>query len=178
MSSWLPKDAWWMCVAPITGGSTNRSPELLERIIDQFNVETEPRYQRTAEGTKCNIFACDVTRALACEVPQRELINNQLVQQNANAMVEWFRGVRAIEQGWSEITMQVARARADAGFPVIACQRNPTGPGHIVVGRPAPATAAEDGVLWIAQAGGKNSKLMRVIEAFLPGIPVRYYFHN
>lgn len=174
---WLPKDAWWSCTPLITGGSTNRNPELLARIVDQFDLSHE-RYQPKPEGTKCNIFAWDVTRALACEVPQRELVNNRLVQLNANGMFEWLVGPRGREHRWMEVTEQVARARADAGFPVVVAQRNLGGPGHMAVGRPAPAEAEQDGRLWIAQAGGRNLRLARVNETFLPRVPVRFFFHE
>lgn len=179
---WLPKDAWWSCTALITGGSTNRSPELLDRIIDQFDLAHE-RYQPKAEGTKCNILVWDVTRALACEIPQRELVNNQLIQLNANAMYNWLNGPRAREHRWTEVAEQVARARADAGFPVVVAQYNPGGPGHMAVGRPAPHApggppAPEDGKLWIAQAGGKNLRYARVADTFLPQFPKRFFFHE
>lgn len=174
---WLPKDAWWACTALITGGSTNRSAALLDRIIDQFDLAHE-RYQPKPEGTKCNILVWDVTRALACEVPQRELINNQLTQLNANGMYNWLNGPRARTQRWNEVTEQVARARADAGFPVVVAQYNPGGPGHMAVGRPAPKDQPQDGKLWIAQAGGKNLRYARVTDTFLPQFPKRFFFHE
>lgn len=174
---WLPKDAWWSCVGIVTGGSTNRSPELLDRIIDQFPLE-HARYQRSAEGTKCNILVWDVTRALACEVPQRELINNQLTQLNANGMFRWLTGPRAREQRWQEVTEQVARARADSGFPVVVSQFNPGGPGHMAVGRPAPKDQPADGRLWTAQAGASNARYATVGDTFLAAFPKRFFFHE
>jgi hypothetical protein len=175
---WLPKDAWWACTAIVTGGSTSRSPDLLNRIIDQFDLSHE-RYQPKPEGTKCNILVWDVTRALACEIPQRELIAGQLTQLNANGMYNWLNGPRAREQRWNEVTEQVARARADAGFPVVVAQYNPGGPGHMAVGRPAPSDSDEqDGRLWIAQAGGKNLRFARPSDTFLPHLPKRFYFHE
>jgi len=174
---WLPKDAWWSCTAIITGGSTHRSPELLNRILDQFDLK-HLRYQPSVEGTKCNIYVWDATRALACEVPQRELVNNVLTQLNANAMFNWLTGPRGREHRWNEVTEQVARARADAGFPVVVSQRNPSGPGHMAMGRPAPKDSAEDGKLWVAQAGGRNLPMARAADTFLPHLPKRFFFHE
>ncbi|MFZ2875845.1 MAG: hypothetical protein WAZ94_15320 [Phycisphaerales bacterium] len=175
--NWMPDDAWWSLTPPITGGSTNRSSQLLEQILDQFDVETSKRYRRAPEGTKCNIFVWDATRALACEVPQRELTSRGLVQQNANAMCDWLLGNMGRQHAWNEVAEHVARSRADSGFPVVVTQKNPGGIGHIAMGTRAPE-GAEPGKLWIAQAGGKNFRRGRVLEGFLATIPVRFFTHN
>lgn len=177
MTDWLSPDAWWHVTAPVTGGSANRSAELLNHIVDQFEVETHQRYTPRGGTTFCNVFVNDVTRALACEVAQMEHRAASIVELDANAQIDWLAGPRGIANGWTECTQRHAREAADNGLPVVVTWKNPGGIGHVAVGVPAPEDALPDGYLWIAQAGARNFRCGPVAAGF--GLrPVKYFTHE
>jgi len=179
--NWLSPDPCWHVTAPVTSGAALRSRQLLDRIIDQFDVETHARYQRNAKGdTMCNTFVNDVTRALAAEVAQRELKMVEgaprIVELDANAMIDWLAGYHGQRNGWVSCDEHSARAAADAGYPVVVAWSNPGGIGHVAVGTPAPVGMPDDGHLWIAAAGAHNFRRCLVAQSF-GAAQVRYFTH-
>ena len=53
---------------PLTNDVGNRSAYHYFKVIEQFEVESSPRYE-PGKKTYCNIFAWDVTRAMGAEIP-------------------------------------------------------------------------------------------------------------
>lgn len=177
--TWLSDEAWWHVVAPLTSGSALRSAALLNKIVDQFNVDTAVRYQRSPGpgGTKCNIFLNDVTRALGCEIAQMEHRAATIIELNANDQIDWLTSWRGANTGWREVGAIDARTRADLGYPTAVVWKNPGGIGHVALAVPAPAGAIVDANVWIAQAGGRNFRLMQVQSGFGAN-KVRYFTHD
>ena len=160
--NWLHVDAWKSTTAPLTSGTAHeRTPQLLNRIIDQFGIETSHRYKETNGATKCNIFVWDVTRALGCEIPQREIVSGRgLVEQNANMMIEWLR-TTGQTHGWSRSDAKLAQYLANEGRPVVVGWLNPKGIGHIAMVVPGTANGVS-----IAQAGATCFRLGNIERGF------------
>jgi hypothetical protein len=176
LAEWCPPEAWWHVTAPLTCGSNLRGAALLNRIIDQFEVEANPRY-RAGKTTYCNVWTNDLTRALGCEVAQTEQSSRGLIELDANAMVAWLAGPRGRAHGWTECKQSTARMACDVGYPVVATWLNIGGIGHIAPGAPAPDGAVDDGRLWLANVGANNFRLGPLAKAF--GVrPCRFFTHT
>ena len=67
----VPEKAWLPTNPIVKGNEECRSPALLDRLIEQFDVENSARYTPHKHGgdTYCNIFVWDVTSALGAEIP-------------------------------------------------------------------------------------------------------------
>ena len=157
---WLSAMQWQPCTAPLTCGSSQRSPAMLDEVVAQFRVKEKTRYTPVGKATWCNIFVNDVTRALACEVPHWWL-GKELT---ANDMLKWLGDERGLRHGWRSCNTEDAIARASLGFPTVVVWANPNGPGHIAIlkglqDRPVPL---------IAQAGATNFERGTVLEGFGP----------
>jgi hypothetical protein len=158
----LTVEAWWPVTAPLTNGSDNRSAEAYVKVIDQFQVEKNPRYKPLIEvpnnlKTFCNIFCWDCTRALGCEIPHWWL-NSELT---ANEMISWLDG-RGELHGWKKATKEEARVSALAGRPTVAAWKNPkrSAPGHMAMVLP------DSKEIIIAQAGKDNFARARLSVGF------------
>jgi hypothetical protein len=163
--------------APITGCSSHRHADLLDAVIDQFSVETNPRYTpRDTSGdgktdTHCDAFVHDVTRALGAEVPNwwrgREL--------SANGMCDWLLSTGK-HFGWAEARPGEALGAANLGRPAVAAWKNPAGSGHVAMVRPTltPMTAMQ-----LAQAGRKNLSRANLVACFGTNAKdVRFFIHD
>ncbi len=145
----------------------NRSAALYRAVIDQFDVEDNPRYAINQKGqgdTYCNIFMWDVTSAMGAEIPYHTdkatgapLSSGQAanaVSMSANRMSDWLNTYGA-QYGWYEVTAEQAQALANRGCPAVTIWKNPTG-GH---GHAQVVSPSEDGLydpsrgVAIAQAG-------------------------
>ncbi|MFA5675712.1 MAG: hypothetical protein WDA65_04235 [Christensenellales bacterium] len=144
----------------------NRSASLYNRVIAQFSVETNPRYEVNKKGrgdTYCNIFVWDVTSAMGAEIPHyidpktgapmkypnvsgaREL--------SANGTYNWLHQYGE-KYGWYQVSAQEAQMLANTGRPVVASLKRSGMSGHIQIVCPS-ADGLYDpkrGVM-IAQAG-------------------------
>ena len=175
----------------VTSTASNRSAAALNRVIDQFHVETNPRYEKNKKGygdTYCNIFMWDVTRAMGAEIPHyvdpvtlepkyypdvkgaREL--------TANGIYQWLEK-KGAEYGWKEVSAETAQQLANQGRPVVTTKKNNSGSGHVQVVRPSangtynPATGVT-----VAQAGGKNVSYTTMSALYgTSNPPFRYYAH-
>lgn len=141
-----------------TNSTGNRSKEAYNLIIDQFNVESNTRYKRTATQTFCNIFSWDVTSAMNAEIPHW-LLNkkypstfNNGSEIGANATLDWLKDYGAI-YGWRKVNAEQAQRRANSGYPTVV-----VGSGHIAIVRPEGNGYDNNDKRGpvIAQAGGKN----------------------
>lgn len=151
--AWLDQPVWRPITAPLTNGTTDRNPQHLLRLVEQFRVETAPRYARDGSKTRCNLFVADVTAALGCPVPLLWLVGDKWTEQNANALHAWLKGP-ATNHGWERSDAHTAQRMADEGQVAIASWANPipAEPGHLALLKPS---FGQPGV-WTAQAGAVN----------------------
>lgn len=169
--------------APIQGDPRNPSADTYNRVIDQFDVETNPRYAQNHQGkgeTYCNIFAWDVTRAMGAEIPHYvQSVESGIPsagtdgqELDANATNDWL-NQHGADYGWREVSAEEAQALANQGYPTVASWKNPGDIGHIAVVRPGELTDAGPE---IAQAGGVNRNDTHVQDTFHGATP--QYFVN
>jgi hypothetical protein len=126
-------------------------------ILEQFDVERNPRYMPRDGKTYCNIFVWDVTSAMNSAIPH--WVNSAGIptthddpdgrRQSCNAMHDWLHSI-GIQYGWRQTDLTNAQISAGKGHPTIAIFKNPAGNGHIVMIRP---DATEDTGPLCAQAG-------------------------
>ena len=172
----------------ITSSESNRSAGLYRSVIDQFNVETSPRYDVDG-GTYCNIFLWDVTRAMGAEIPHYvDADTNEAryypdvkgtSQQTANRIYDWL-DEKGGEYGWYQVTAEEAQNLANEGHPAVTAFKNPGGHGHVQVVCPS-----EDGKYdpkrgaTIAQAGRHLYNYAPITKVYGKSLSkVVYYAHN
>lgn len=163
----------WQPAAPkLTCGTLGgRSRDNYRKVVDQFDVEHNPRYtpnQPTKGTTWCNLLAWDVTRAMGCELPHwwgpKEL--------PVNALWTWLMSHGA-DYDWTLCSEKLAAMNANQGRPTVAIWKNPDdGPGHIAVVLPG---STERAVL-IAQAGARNFVGEPLAHGF-GGLSVNFWIH-
>jgi hypothetical protein len=163
---------WGSVRARRRSGPGNRDPRTYDEILDQFAVETNPRYRKDRAGrneTYCNIFVWDVTRAMRAELPHwidatgRSVRPGGGIEMTANALCDWL-GTHGARCGWRQTDSATAQAYADRGAPTVAAWCNPEGAGHIAMVRPR--RGGEDPEPRVAQAGEPNARAMPAADAF------------
>lgn len=159
--TWLHDRRWEPVTAPITNGSDHRSAPALETVLAQFDL-AHARYVATATDTFCTTLGWDVTRALGCEVPHYWLAGDRVIEQDANAIANWFALYGALRHGWLPVDMVNAIAGVNAGMPVCGIAKNPSGHGHMVIGRPTPPGSE----LLCKMAGRINADSIQLSKAF------------
>lgn len=176
----------------ITSDMTNRNPVLYKQVINQFQVETNPRYAVNKKGTGdtyCNIFMWDVTRAMGVEIPHYVDPKTKAPryypdvkgasEMNANAIYNWLHE-HGGKYGWVEVDAEQAQAMANQGKPVVTALRNNSGGhGHVQVVCPS-----ADGVydpergVTIAQAGRNLTSYRPITKIYNKSLPkVKYFAH-
>lgn len=185
---WLPDEASLRCYPIVTSGSLFRAPRHLEAVIEQFGVESHPRYQRTPAGiTKCSTLVWDVSRAMGCEMPKdygaAETVfdlnhaNPRTVivkhERTMNELIAWLHSTAAASLGFRFVDELKARGAANQGKFVVALWRNPKpeDPGHGAILRPSERDTL------IAQAGAKNFA-SGALSAGFGGLPVEFAVHD
>ncbi|NLO47897.1 MAG: hypothetical protein GX111_06220 [Clostridiales bacterium] len=185
----VPEEAWKPVSPAFVSNETDRSPERLRQVIDQFGVETSIRYQPYKRGgdTYCNIFLWDVTSALGCEIPhfvdpdtglpRRYPDIKGAVELNAVATEDWL--VRyGPKFGWREVNALTAQNYANQGKPAVTTAGDI---GHVQVVCPS-GDYNYDPVrgVTVAQSGARNTGY-----AYLSGVysgsvmnKVRYFVHE
>lgn len=146
---------WVPTRAPIQNSAVDRSSRAYDLVIDQFKVETNPRYAPRDGKTYCNIFAWDVTRAMGAEIPHWTTSEGAIAspatpgarRMNVNAMAQWLSDLGA-NHGWQRSDQAAALENAQLGRPTIALFANPTDHGHIAVLRPAELTTLAQAGAW------------------------------
>jgi hypothetical protein len=163
---------------PINAARTNspgdRSADEYSSVIDQFDVENNPRYTPRVQNpggpmdTFCNIFVSDVTRAMGADIPHywegQEL--------DANRTADWLRD-HGQDFGWAPVSEQEAQAMANQGKPVVVAWNNPNGIGHVGMVRPGEINGNGPA---LAQAGAENLNNAHVRDTF-GDAGVVYYAH-
>ena len=162
--------------APLQNDAAHRSVTTYAGVIDQFNVQSNPRYALYDGYTYCNIFLWDVTRAMGAEIPHWFDNSNgqpipdgrhqseQDLEMNVSRMIPWL-AKYGNSFGWTKIsTASAAQAWANNGKPVIAIGMLTTSNYHVAIVRPGtldpqkgPATA---------QAGAANFNFGNVSTGF------------
>lgn len=133
--------------------SPERNAYSYSNLLNQFHVETNPRYAVTykdgTKETKCNIFAQDVTAAMGAPLPKLM----------ANDIGDWLNTkAEGGANGWKRISVREAEEAANQGKPTIALWENPDGPhGHIAMVRPG--TPNDTRGVAEAQSGGSGAVL-------------------
>ncbi len=174
---------------PLKSDASNRSAPMYNAVIDQFQVETNGRYQPgKSGGTYCNIFCWDVTKAMGAEIPYyTDFKTGDILHypdtkganyMNANEMHGWLleHGPR---YGWHEVTAEQAQKMANAGHPAVTAYKNPDGHGHMQMVRPSPDGKydPEKGV-YIAQAGRRLKNGAYISSIYGKGLSkVKYFAH-
>lgn len=135
----------------------------LRQVLMELDPENAHRYKPTANGTSCNIFVWDFTRAMGCEVPHWVRADGRVTQTgkgkelNANGVVRWLAtyGARA---GWVQSDRKVATDAAARGHVVVVgWDSGKATPGHVAILLP-------EGT--IAQTGKRNFIGKTIREGF------------
>jgi hypothetical protein len=170
MSPGVPIDA------PIKNSAGSRSSESYSNVIDQFFVETNPRYKKNQQKkgeTYCNIFVWDVTKAMGAEIPHYWVENGVEIEQRANDLYDWLEN-HGPDYGWTKTDATTAQNYANLGKPAVASKPNPGGIGHIAVIRPGQISSEGPTT---AQAGETNFNHGTVNQGFHT-LNVHYYVHD
>lgn len=147
----------WIALNPrITSTAGARNAVVYSKAIEQFRVETNPRYRPRDGKTYCNIFVWDVTRAMGCELPHWARDDGTPAlptapgaqRMNCNALYEWLFRVGQ-RYGWCQIDEQTAIGKAQRGMPTVGIWTNPSGNGHIAM----VLAGSRAGAVLFAQAG-------------------------
>lgn len=154
--------------APKQSQEGARSAQNYNAVIDQFDVERNPRYAQRNGNTYCNIFVSDVTRAMGAEIPHWW----QGKEMNANATCDWLKD-NGSQFGWKPVSAADAQALANQGKPVVATWKNQGGIGHVGVIRPGEINSNGPA---LSQAGAKNVNNTHVKNTF-GSKAVVYYAH-
>jgi len=188
----IPYEAWKSVNPAIISTVYNRNPVLYRRVIDQFSVETNPRYEVNKNGrndTYCNIFMWDVTRAMGAEIPHYIDPDTKTPmyypdvkgarQLTANGIYDWLHECGG-NYGWYEVGPKQAQALANQGRPAVAALRNNSGGhGHVQVVCPSRDGKydASRGVT-IAQAGRNLTSYTPITSIYRKSLPrVSYFAH-
>lgn len=149
--------------------------------VNQFEVETNPRYVRGHLGgreTYCNIYLWDVTKAMGCEIPHWidpatgvKVLVGKGKEQVANGICDWMQ-THGLTVGWMQCGKKKATERASKGFPTVVLWKNQGGIGHVAMILPG------IDFVHIAQAGGSNFFDKDIIKGFGNLGPLLFYTHD
>lgn len=175
----IPAASYKAVYPPIINTANQRNAANYRAVIDQFQVETNPRYTPNKNGkgdTYCNIFIWDVTRAMNAEIPHyidRDTSapayypdTTNARELNANATQDWLKQYGA-QNGWIEVDAQTAQQYANAGRPAVTTWKNPSGHGHVQVVCPSQSGEYDpvQGVT-VAQAGSRLRNYTHISEIY------------
>ncbi|SMC34739.1 hypothetical protein [Papillibacter cinnamivorans] len=192
-SAVLPASSWMAAVPSVTGDESCRSPELLNAVLSQFQVETAERYRPHKNGsdTYCNIYVWDVTGAMGAEIPHyvdpetgapREYPDVKGASElSANGISSWLTQYGS-RYGWTEVDAKTAQEYANRGCPAVTAWKNESGgSGHVQVVCPSrdQSYAPELGVT-VSQAGSSNLSYAYISSVYGAGrlSQVRYFVHE
>ena len=186
-----PYNASKATVPAIRSSPSKRSASLYRQVIDQFNVENNPRYAVNKKGTGdtyCNIFLWDVTSAMGAEIPHYIDAKTSMPRTypnvsgaralNANGIHKWLMQ-HGKAHGWVQVTAEQAQAYANQGRPAVTAWKNADSRGHAQVVCPSNDGRYNNarGVT-IAQAGRKltsYSPMTRIYSSRLKDVV--YFAH-
>lgn len=170
---------------PLTNLPGNRDPNIYTDVLNQFGVETNPRYDQRNNNTYCNIFVWDATRAMGAEIPHWVVPKSGApvevgkgIELNANGVVNWL-NKSGSQNGWHAETAVEAQQLANDGHPAVAVWNNPGGIGHVAMVRPGEYSTTNGPC--IAQAGGVNTSSGTVGQNFVVASKkdqMQYFVHD
>lgn len=157
---------WIAAAAPTRSPVSSRTAERYQAVLDQFAVETNPRYAPRTSNTYGHIFVWDVTCAMGVEVPHwvdasGEPTSAGIGRELLPADVPLWLEAHGARHGWRWVSAEEAQTLASAGHPVIACApvTNATRLGMV---RPGPANPLGP---WVALAGSRPQARVLATEA-------------
>lgn len=188
----IPYNASKPVTPEIVSTAGERDSGLYTQIVEQFDVENNPRYAVNKNGeddTYCNIFLWDVTSAMGAEIPHYvdSKTNEPLSypntdgakRMNANRIYDWLNDY-GYNYGWREATPEEAQRYANEGRPAITIWKNPTGGhGHAQVVVPSKdGTYNEETGVTIAQAGRNLYSYAPISKVYSSRLQdIKYYVH-
>lgn len=114
------RDVWKAVQAPVQSREGKRSRELLEQVIRQFAVATNPRYGEDAPGKpRAHIFVWDVSRAMGCEIPHFVGAKELTLAQTC----DWLRHEGPM-RGWHRVGEYEVLDAVDRGHLVVAVPKD------------------------------------------------------
>lgn len=175
-----------MAKTPLTSNSSNRYPGLYENLIDQFGVNTNPRYKAYSTYSFCNTFAGDVARAMGNPLPQKSSTDPATIGfpsnpygsgNYKNSLWIWFT-TKSAGSGWREVPntssgLQQLISHVNAGKMAIAINNR-----HVAVIRPWQLNVTKAGDLRIAQAGAINNTYIFLSTGFGSSPAPRFFIHD
>jgi hypothetical protein len=167
---------------PVENKKEERDSNIYNAALNQFGVETNPRYKPRNNNTYCNIYVWDATRAMNAEIPHWVDANGNPMdvgkgrELNANGVVAWLRN-HGNDHGWHAVSAEEAQSHANKGAPavVVWANPNPGQSGHVAMVRPGEYSV--DKGPNIAQAGANNYNHTSVSQTF-GDRKVTYYVHD
>ncbi len=167
----------------------NRSASSYRKVIDQLDVENNPRYAPRNGSTYCNIFQWDVTKAMGAEIPHYTNANTgaptskddpDVRHMNANRISGWL-NEHGERYGWYEVSAEQAQRLANQGHPAVTIWKNNSGGhGHCQVVCPS-QNGDYDPVrgVTIAQAGRRLMNYNYITNVYSSTLPeVQYFAHK
>lgn len=113
------RDVWKAIVAPIQSVHGQRSGAIYAKVLAQFDVGANPRYEPDGpDKNRGHIFIWDVTRAMGCEIPHFVGAKELSLSQTC----DWLRH-EAPMRGWRKVSDNDVFGAAQAGYPLIAVPR-------------------------------------------------------
>ena len=113
------RDLWKAVQAPLQSRPGRRSKDLYQMVVNQFGVLVNPRYGEDGPGKiRGHIFACDVSRAMNCEIPHFVGAKELTLAQTC----DWLRHEGPM-RGWKRVSDTEIIDRANEGLLVIALPR-------------------------------------------------------
>jgi hypothetical protein len=161
------RDVWKAVQAPVQSREGKRSRELLEQVIRQFAVATNPRYGEDAPGRpRSHIFVWDVSRAMGCEIPHFVGAKELTLAQTC----DWLRHEGPM-RGWKRVNEFEVLDAVDQGQLVVALPKEIKVKALAVV---APQSAPTDGKPRLTGACVKRGAGLTAMDCF--GVRLLEYF--
>ena len=175
--------------ANLISNAGNRSAQLYRAVIDQFDVENNPKYQPRNGGTFCNLYQQDVTEAMGAAIPH--CVNTKtgapttkddpdMMYMNANRTSNWLNEYGE-QYGWYEVSAEQAQALANQGHPAVTIWKNNSGGhGHCQIVSPSQSGGFDPqrGVA-ISQAGRRLMNYSYITNVYSATLPeVQYFAHK
>jgi hypothetical protein len=182
--------------APVQNDAAHRSLTAYASVIDQFDVQYNPRYaiwynpNTHKYDTYCNIFAWDVTRAMGAEIPHWEDSSGNRMDDHTGfemgagnqlgdathgigmGMLTWLR-TYGNSFGWTKLsTASAAQSWANSGKPVIVIGNGGDNLGHVAIVRPGTVDPTLGPAT--AQAGATNFDNKHVYNGFVGNTQASY----
>ncbi|HBU13051.1 MAG TPA: hypothetical protein DEB31_10140 [Clostridiales bacterium] len=187
----IPKNPWEVANAALTNLPGQRSAATYRAVLNQFDVENNPRYAVNQKGegdTYCNIYVWDATRAMGAEIPH--YIDNTtgapkssggayISELTANEVNTWL-NTHGEAHGWRKVSAEEAQYYANQGMPAVTSWKNPSGHGHLQMVSPSTDGQYNAGRgVAVAQAGRqlKNYDYIDTVYGSNTLSKVEYFVH-